>query len=220
MLRKLCASLFALCLVLVATSLPASAQVAGTVGGKFKFIMDDELIKFLEFSATSDSRGSASGFMVFTDETKVVVVDPDGDGEPPKEEGVPFFMKAEFDTMTIEKNRALISGVIKDSSHRSYIGKWVQLVIEDNDGREFPDKFGWSFCEPEPGGWIPSDFEVPGDQGAFMSWWATDSERKDDIGIPSASLIPGQLKACKAYSLQSYEFAEILKGDGEITIKQ
>jgi len=220
MLRKLCASLFPLCLVLVATSLPTSAQVAGTVGGKFKFIMDDEFIKSLEFSATSDARGSASGFMVFTDETKVVVVDPDGSGESPKEEPVPFFMKAEFDSMTIEKNRALISGVIKDSSHRSYIGKWVQLVIEDNDGRELADKFVWSFCEPEPGRWIPSDFEVPGDQGAFMSWWATDSERKDDIGIPSPNMIPGHLKACKPYSLQSYEFAEILKGDGEITIKQ
>ena len=220
MTRKLCASLFSLCLVFLATPLPTSAQVAGTVGGKFKFIMDDELVKSLEFSATSGERGGASGFMVFTDETKVVLVDPDGDGEPPREEPAPFFMKAEFDSMTIEKNRALMSGVIKDSSHRSYIGKWVQLVIEDNDGKELADKFVWSFCEPEPGGWIPSDFEVPGDQGAFMSWWSTDFEQKEDVGIPSPSLIPGQLKACKAHSLQSYEFADILKADGEITIRQ
>ena len=220
MLRKFCASLFSLCLVFLATPLPASAQVAGTVGGSYKFIMDDELVKSLEFSATTGERGSASGFMTFTDETKVVIQDPDGDGEPPKEEGVPFFMKAEFDSMTIEKNRALMSGVIKDSSHRSYIGKFVQLVVEDNDGREQADKFVWSFCEPEPGGWIPSDFEVKDDQGAFMSWWSTDFERKDDVGIPSPNLIPGQLKACKAHSLQSYEFAEFLKGEGTITIRQ
>ncbi|HEU4869855.1 MAG TPA: hypothetical protein VFT08_03320 [Pyrinomonadaceae bacterium] len=219
MLRKFCASLFALCLVFISTALPASAQVAGTVGGKFNFIMSDELAKYLEFEATSAERGGATGYMLFTDEAKVVVVDPDGEGDP-KEEPVPFFMKAEWDAMTIEKNRALMSGVIKDSSVRSYIGKWVQLVIEDNDGREQPDKFVWSFCEPEPGGWIPSDFEVPGDQGAFLSWWSTDAERKDDVGMPSPSVIPGQLKACKAYSLQSYEFAEILKGDGVITIKQ
>lgn len=219
MLRKLCASLFSLCLVLLATALPASAQVAGTVGGSYKFIMEDELVKSFEFNATSGERGSASGFMVFTDESKLVIVDPDGDGES-KEEGVPFFMKAEFDSMTIEKNRALMSGVIKDSSHHSYIGKWVQLVVEDNDGREQTDKFVWSFCEPEPGGWIPSDFEVPGDQGAFMSWWSTDFERKDDQGIPSPSLIPGQLKACKSYPLQTYEFADFLKGEGSITIRQ
>lgn len=218
MLRKFCASLFSLCLLFVATPLPSSAQ-SGTATGQLKFIMHDELVKSLEFSATSSERGGATGFMVFTDEAKFVVQDPDGE-DPPKEEPVPFFMKAEFDAMTIEKNRALISGVIKDSSHRSYIGKWVQLVIEDNDGERVADKFVWTFCEPEPGGWIPSDFEVPGDQGAFMSWWATDAERKDDVGIPSPSVIPGQLKACKSYSLQSYEFAEILKGDGVITIRQ
>jgi hypothetical protein len=218
MLRKFCSSLFALCLVFVATPLPASAQVAGTVGGTYKFILEDELSKYIEFEATSGERGTASGYMLFTDEAKLLVSDPDG--EPTKDEATPFFMKAEFDSMTIEKNRALISGVVRDSSHRSYIGKWVQLVVEDNDGREFPDKFVWSFCEPEAGGWIPEDAEVPGDRGAFMSWWATDAERKDDVGIPSPNLIPGSLKACKAHPLQSYEFAEFLKGEGTITIKQ
>jgi len=194
------------------------AQVAGTVGGKYKFIMEDEFTKSFEFEAKSEERGGASGFMLFSDEAKFVVQDPDG--EPQKEEPVPFFMKAEFDAMTIDKNRALISGVVRDSSHRSYIGKWLQLVIEDNDGIERPDKFVWSFCEPEPGGWIPEDFEVPGDRGAFMSWWATDAERKDDEGIPSPNLIPGTLKACKAYSLQVYDFVEFLKGEGSITITQ
>src|SRR6185503_16563296 len=112
MLRKLCASLFSLCLVLLALPLPARAQVAGTVGGSYKFIMEDELIRSLEFNDTSGERGSASGFMVFTDETKLVIQDPDGDGES-KEEGVQFFMKAEFDSMIIEKNRALMSGIVK-----------------------------------------------------------------------------------------------------------
>src|SRR6185369_12687823 len=128
MLRKFCASLFALCLVFLATPLPSSAQVAGTVGGTYKFIMDDEISKYLEFNATSTERGGATGYMIFTDDTKVVVWDPDGN--PPKDEGVPFTMKADFDAMTIEKNRALMSGVISDSSVREYIGRWVQLVIE------------------------------------------------------------------------------------------
>lgn len=218
MLRKLCVSLFALCLVFLAVPLPASAQVAGTIGGKYKFILDDELSKYLEFSATSTERGGATGYMIFTDEAKVAVSDPDGG--PSKDEGVPFSMKADLDAMTIEKNRALVSGVVRDSTVAAYIGRWVQLVIEDNDGVETPDKFVWQFCEPEPGGWIPSDAEWKDDQGAFMSWWATDAERKDDVGIPSPSLIPGSLKACRAYSLQSYAFAEILKGEGSITIKQ
>lgn len=218
MLRKLCASLFALGLVFLAVPLPASAQVAGTIGGKYKFIMDDEISKYLEFSATSTERGGASGYMIFTDETKVVVSDPDGG--PSRDEGVAFSMKADFDSMTIEKNRALVSGVVRDSTIAAYIGRWVQLVIEDNDGVETPDRFVWQFCEPEPGGWIPSDAELKDDRGAFMSWWATDAERKDDVGIPSPNLIPGSLRACKAYSLQNYTFADILKGEGVITIKQ
>ncbi|HJT68185.1 MAG TPA: hypothetical protein VJ749_17140, partial [Pyrinomonadaceae bacterium] len=123
-------------------------------------------------------------------------------------------------SMTIEKNRALINGVVRDSNYPGYIGKWVQLVIEDNDGIEVPDRFVWTFCQPDPGGWIPSDYEVPGDRGAFMSWWATDAERKDDVGIPSPNLIPGSLKSCRIYSLASFEFASILKGDGTIQIKQ
>ncbi|HZN09279.1 MAG TPA: hypothetical protein VFB65_20965 [Pyrinomonadaceae bacterium] len=215
MFKRMCASLFVLSLVFLAMPLLASAQVAT---GKYKFIMDDELSKYVEFDAKAGERGGATGYMIFTDEAKVVVQDPDG--EPVKDDPIPFSMKADLDTMTVEKNRAVISGIVRDSSVRSYIGRWVQLVIEDNDGVEVPDRFGWSFCEPEVGGWIPSDAEVPDDKGAFLSWWATDAERRDDVGIPSPNIVPGMLKACKVNPLSSYEFASILKGDGAIQIQQ
>ena len=215
MFKRMCASLFVLSLVFLAMPLLASAQVAT---GKYKFIMDDELSKYVEFDAKAGERGGATGYMIFTDEAKVVVQDPDG--EPGKDDPIPFSMKADLDTMTVEKNRAVISGIVRDSSVRSYIGRWVQLVIEDNDGAEVPDRFGWSFCEPEVGGWIPSDAEVPDDKGAFLSWWATDAERRDDVGIPSPNIVPGMLKACKVNPLSSYEFASILKGEGAIQIQQ
>jgi hypothetical protein len=218
MLTKVCASLFIMCLVFLATPLVASAQ--GVANGSYKFVMEDRLIKYLEFDARSTERGAATGYMLLTDEATVLFQDVDGTGESPREEKVQFSMKAELDAMTIEKNRAVISGVVRDSTYRSYIGKWVQLVIEDNDGFDVPDKFVWSFCQPEPGGWIPQDSEVPGDRGAFMSWWSTDAERKDDVGIPSPDLIPGNLKSCRVYPIFTYEFAPILKGDGVITIRQ
>ena len=218
MLTKVCASLFTMCLVFLATPLLASGQ--GTANGTYKFIMQDRLIKYLEFDARSGERGSATGYMLLTDEARILFQDVDGTGEPPKDEQVEFSMKAELDAMTIEKNRAVISGIVRDSSYRSYIGKWVLWVIDDNDGVEVPDKFAWSFCEPEPGGWIPQDSEVPGDKGAFMSWWATDAERKDDVGIPSPNLIPGSLKSCRVYPIFAFEFATILKGDGAIQIRQ
>ena len=218
MLTRVPASFFILCLVLLATPSLASAQV-GAANGTYKFVMEDGFTKYLEFDATSGDGGSASGYMIFNDEAPVFFQDVDGAGEP-KDEPLPFTMKAEFSSMTIEKNRALINGVVRDSNYPGYIGKWVQLVIEDNDGIRVPDRFVWSFCQPEPGGWIPSDAEVPGDRGAFMSWWATDAERKDDVGIPSPDIIPGNLKNCRVYPLAGYDFASFPKGDGTITIKQ
>jgi hypothetical protein len=218
MLARLPAAFFILCLLVLATPSIASAQ-AGAANGTYKFVMEDGFAKYLEFDAKSDDKGSATGYMIFNDEGPVRFQDVDGTGEP-KDEPLPFSMKAEFSSMTIEKNRALINGVVRDSSYAGYIGKWVQLVIEDNDGIEVPDKFVWSFCQPDPGGWIPSDYEVPGDRGAFMSWWATDFERKDDVGIPSPDIIPGNLKNCRVFPLASYEFASIRKGDGIIQIKQ
>ena len=218
MLTRLCFSLLIGCLVLLTSASLASAQTGAS--GQYKFIMEDGALKYLEFDAKSGERGAATGYMIFNDEAKVFSQDVDGTGDVPREEPVEFFMKAEFETMTIEKNRAIINGVVRDSSYKSYVGKFVQLVIEDNDGIEVPDKFVWSFCQPEPGGWIPSDAEVKGDRGAFMSWWATDAERKDDVGIPSPSLIPGELKSCKVQPLGSYEFASILKGEGVIQIAQ
>jgi hypothetical protein len=217
MLTRFCPLLLIVCFILLATPILASAQVAS---GQYKFVMEDGFTKYLEFDARTVERGAAAGYMIFNDEASISFEDVDGTGDVPREEPVAFFMKADWETMTVEKNRAIINGVVRDSSYRSYIGKFVQLVIEDNDGIEVPDKFVWSFCTPEPGGWIPEDAEVRGDKGAFLSWWATDAERKDDVGIPSPSLIPGSLKSCKVQPLPSYEFATFLKGDGAIQIKQ
>lgn len=218
--RKAFPSLLILSLVLLATPIVASAQ-AGAANGKYKFVMEDGLVKYLEFDVRNDERGGTSGYMLFTDETKVQFEEFNGDEGPPRaDESLEFSMKADIDAMTIEKNRAVISGVVRESSIPRYLGKWIRLVVEDNDGIEVPDKFGWSFCAPEEGGWIPSDAEVPGDRGAFMSWWSTDAERKDDIGIPSPDLIPGNLKGCRPYPVLAYDFAEFLKGDGVIAIKQ
>lgn len=218
MLMRMSVFLFALCLVTLALPSDAAAQV-GTASGSYKFIMEDGALKTLEFDATNDERGTTTGSLFFTDEAKVEFQDVDGNGDFPREEPAPFFMKVELDSMTIEKNRALLNGVIRDSSYRSYIGKFVQLVVEDNDGVEVKDQFNWTICEPFKGGWIPEDAEVPGDKGAFMSWWSTDAERRDDVGIPSPSVLPGNMKSCSVHSLQSYEMATIVKGDGTVIIR-
>ena len=122
--------------------------------------------------------------------------------------------------MTVVKNRAVMSGTIRDSSHRTYIGRWVQLVVEDNgvDLKE-PDQLTWGVCKPQPGGWIPTDSELKYDDGAFMSWWATDAERRDDVGIPSRSRIPGEMKGCEVFSLASYNFVDLQRWEGDIQVR-
>ena len=214
------ALILALFLLSFATSQLATAQTGGQAAtGSYKFILEDDLTKYVEFDAKTDDKGTTTGYLTFNDEAKVFFQDVDGTGERSLDEPVAFYMKADLNGLTVEKNRAVMSGTVTDSSYRSYIGKWVQLVVEDNgDGREVPDKLTWCLCQPQPGGWIPSDSEVPGDRGAWMSWWATDSERKDDVGIPSPNLIPGNMKGCQIFTLASYPFVEMKDGSGAIQV--
>lgn len=222
MKRMVCALMLALSALSLPAPQSAIAQTAGgSAGGNFKFMDEDGLTRFVEFSATTDREGNTTGGMAYNDPSQIP--DDDNDGDPPPKPGdspSEFFIKADFNSMTVEKNRAVMNGVIVDSSHRTYIGRWVQLVVEDNaENRELPDQLSWQICKPEPGGWIPSDSEVKGDNGAFLSWWATDAELKDDVGIPSKNLIPGSLKTCQIHPLPAYSFYDLYKWEGDIVVR-
>ncbi len=222
MKNKAATPILVLFLLSFATPPLATAQTEGpAASGTFRFILSDRVTKTLDFDARGDREGGGSGWMTFIDQVRLPNQDVDGTGDVGDIDApLDFYVKAEFNGMTVGKNEALMNGAIVDSSHRSYIGKWVQLVVQDNgSGLERPDTLTWRFCQPEPGGWIPSDAEVPGDGGAWMSWWATDAERKDDVGIPSRSYISGELKRCVNYPLSSYVFVEILKWDGDIRVQ-
>ncbi|MEA2600255.1 MAG: hypothetical protein QOF89_1247 [Acidobacteriota bacterium] len=207
----------ALLLLSLITPRLATAQ---TARGSYKFLLEDELIKSVDFDASTDAKGSTTGQMTFTDQAAIADVDDAEDpraGDPPPQ----FYVKAKLDVLTVEKNRALMSGTVVDSSHGSYIGKWVQLVVEDNgyNNREAPDRLTWTFCRPQEGGWIPSDAELDRDDGAFLSWWATDAERDDDVGVQSTSLLPKEDKGCLVRPLRSYSFADLWKWEGDIIVK-
>ena len=213
-------SVSALFLLSFAASGPATAQTAGsTARGTYKFIMEDELIKSVDFSASTDSKGNTSGSLTLTDEAAISDVD---DAEDPKGGDAPrgFYIKADLDTLTVDKNRALLGGIVRDSDHVTYIGRWVQLVVEDNGlNARTPDKLTWSFCRSDSTrGWVPSDAEVKDDDGAFLHWWATDAERKDDVGIPSVDLL-GKSTSCPVYPVWLYDFADLLKWEGDIVVQ-
>jgi hypothetical protein len=219
MKRIACASMLMLLLLCSVTTRLSSAQTGRqSASGTYKFIMEDDLTKSVDFSAVSDDKGVVTGSMTFSDEATVPYQDVDGTGTP-RDEATTFFMTASFDTLTVEKNRALMGGVVRDSSYKSYIGKWVQLVVEDNGTNpEVPDRLVWRLCQPEPGGWVPSDYEMPGDRGAYIHWWATDYEQKGDVGIPSKDLMPGNMKSCEVLSVWAYDFAQLKKWSGDFQV--
>jgi hypothetical protein len=212
-------STMALLLSVLAAPQLTAAQTS-SASGRYRFLSEDSLTRYVEFEARKDSDGNTSGWMLLNDPTKVADADADGD-EPPRKGDTPpdFYVKATFDSMTVEKNRAVMGGAVTESSHRTYIGKWVQLVVEDN-GTELrvPDTLTWRLCRPPDGHWIPTDAERDRDDGAFMRWWATDAERKDDVGIPSPNLIPGEAKGCRSYPLPAYTFLVIRKWEGDIQV--
>jgi hypothetical protein len=213
------AAVLALAAMIMTAPWLTSAHPAGpSANGSYTFVAEDNLTKTIEFYANGDERGTTTGRFNFTDEAGAVEGDPDNMGEPP-ERPTPFSMTADLDSLTIENNRALMGGIVRDSSHRSYIGKWVQLVVEDNFGTESPDKVSWRLCEPEPSGWTPSDAEDPRDEGASLQWWATDAEREDDKGVQSTSVMPGIRKGCPVFPLAAYRFP-YNKGEGQIQVQQ
>lgn len=218
--RDVISVLFVIGLVIGYGSTPANAQSSHpSASGTYRFVLEDDFSKSVEFNATSDERGATTGQMTFRDEAGVSEQDPDGVADPRQEPPAPFFMTANLDSLKIERNRAVMGGTITDSSVRSYIGKWVQLVVEDNgDGIQEPDKLTWCFCQPEEGGWVPADSERP-DDGAYWKWWATDAERKDDQGIQSPNIIPGNKTSCKVFPLSAYPFADVRNGEGQIQVQ-
>jgi hypothetical protein len=213
-----CVAIFALFLVTLASPWSARARVSvPSASGIYRFVLEDDLTKQVEFSAQWDERGTTTGQLTYTDEAKVSQADPDGEERP--EEPSSFSMTAELDSLTIEGNRALMGGVIRDSNHPSYIGRWVQLVVEDNgNGLEVPDKLSWRLCKPEETGWVPQDAEDPRDEGAYAHWWATDYEQSEDRGIASVNIIPGSSRGCPTYPLATYRFPNI-RGEGQIQVQ-
>ncbi len=205
-------------ILLLSLTIPqlAAAQEAS---GVYRFLLEDDSVKYVEFEARTDEKGNAAGQLVFTDEARIPhreEEEGEGEGEPSE-----FYMKAELNGLTVEKNRALMSGTVLDSSHKSYVGRWVQLVVEDSgDDPEEPDRLAWAFCRPREGWWIPSDAERDDDDGAYLRWWATDAERKDDVGIPSPNLLPDENeRGCQIHPLWSYSLADIRKSEGDIVVQ-
>lgn len=208
------ASIMALLLVCLALpGLVLAGAEGSTAEGSFKFALEDGELRFVEFKAAQQGDGTAVGEMIFSDPAAVPVEDPD---ESQKEGSPGVLVRARFDCMETDKNTAVIGGEIYESNVPSAIGLRVLLVVEDNGVEGEKDRVSWGIFQLPPKGWVPSDAELDDDKGAFLTWWATDSERKDDVGIP---MPPNKLVACKSFPVASIDFPEIKYGGGDLQVQ-
>ena len=210
---KAFASILALFLLALATQQSASAQ---TASGTYQFSFEDRYLKQLDFDAHTNPDGSASGAMFFSDEAKFTILDVDGTGE--KEVTYPgFYIKADLDGLVVNKNQAVMSGTVRDSSVRDFIGQRILLTVEDNgDNTRVPDQVTWGIYKPVVRDWIPSDAEWKEDPGVGLRWLATDAERKDDEGytMPRDESIGTQ-----SFPISSYAFVNVANAAGDIIVR-
>lgn len=213
------ASLLLLLFACVALTPLTFAGAAGpSATGSFQFAVDEGGPKFLEFNARQQNNGRTVGEMSFTDPTATVVTDPDTPPNP-NAPATGASIRASFDCLKIDGNRAVMSGVIVESNVLTAIGLRVLLVVEDNgEGINAPavDRLTWGVYQNPANGWIPKDSERDDDNGASLSWLATDAERSDDTGIPSNQ---NKIVGCQSFPLSSYSFVDIAHGGGNVQVQ-
>lgn len=211
-------ALFALSLLTLTSTHTANAQTSSN--GSFKFSVEPNITKIIEYRAVSGKEGTADGGMIFSGPAVIPRQDVDGDGNTDfsgKLESLD--MDVSFDNLVVEKNKAVMSGTITNCNVREYIGRRVLLTVEDNsDGTDprAPDKFTWGFYRKIDLWWTPTDAEVKDDRGAYLSWWATDAERKDDVGY--AMPRRNEPVGAKSFPSPSYSLVDIVPGDGNVNV--
>ena len=212
------ASLFALFLLGFTAAPSAKAQTGEQYAkGAYQFSFEDGYTKYVEFEAQGRGEGRATGQMTLSDEAPIAYQDVDGTGEGSNEEYKGLYIKAEFDSMVVNKNQAVMSGIIQDSSNRNYIGQRVLLTVEDNgDNSKVPDQITWGVYQQIKRDWAPSDGELEKDEGVGLRWWATDAERKDDVGY---AMPKDETTNAQSFPVASYSFVEIVRGAGDIIVR-
>jgi hypothetical protein len=214
----ICASIFALALLPGFQTSPMTA-LAQTSDGSFRYTLEDGLTKAIEFSARDNGDGSASGRITFSGPAEFPEQDVDADGNGGFSGRLEDLqITAEIDGMAVERNRAVMSGVVTGSTLSDYIGQRVLLVVEDNgDGiARSGDKFSWGLYKPGDIRWIPSDAELREDNGWSLTWIATDAELRDDEGI---QITRDWSRNCQSFPLSSYDFVEVTDGEGNIQVQ-
>ena len=194
------------------------AAFAQSASGAFHAASDEGSRK-VEFNAKIHPNGSASGDIKFEGPITVPSeqdVDGDGTGDPGST--TTLEMRVDVDCLKVDGSRAALSGLVRQSSVGSYVGRRVLLSVEDGgEGKNAaPDGFTWGQYRTSTATWVASDAELVVDPGVGLTWTATDFEREDDEGISSTPHAAGD---CNGFPLGSYGFESLGQGTGNIQVK-
>lgn len=180
-----------------------------SANGSFQFSLEDGHTRYIEFNAQVHG-SNARGAMSFSDPAATT-----GEDEAP----TGLQMTANFDCMRVEGNRAVMGGVIASSNILAAVGRRMLLIVEDNGegvNAAAPDRLTWGVYESPESGWTPKDSEREDDNGASLTWLATDFERTDDVGVSSK---PSPLVGCQSFPLSSYSFVDVPHGNGNLQLR-
>lgn len=219
--RVICPSLVALFLVSLALQDSTSADGnRPSADGSYQILADSGPTRSVEFSARVEMDGSTSGEATFRDSAPAPTQNESSNGDSSLGESSPaFYVKAEFDCLVVEGNKAVMCGSVTESSLAQYIGRRVLLVVQDNgDGVKGAarDKLTWGLYKPQARNWLPVDSERPDEQASPTTWIATDAEREDDQGVLSEKT---EIIGCQTYPLSSYAFIDAKHGSGNIQVR-
>jgi hypothetical protein len=215
-----CALMLALVLLSSASSRLTTAQTGATsAAGSYKFTSADGLSKYVEFSAVADEKGTTTGRLSFNGQLVMSEQDAAAAGDPRLSGSTTdFYMKADFDCLTVYKNRAVMGGIVREAAPKSYAGRRVLLVVEDSgEDLKTGDRLTWLLYDSATGGWVPKDAERADDNGATLTWIAKDAERTDDVGVrqPKNSSVIG----CRDYPLSAHVFGNVKYESGDIKVQ-
>jgi hypothetical protein len=186
--------------------------------GKFEIVNDDGPTRSIEFNARSEADGKTVGEVIFRDNEPSASNNP----ETATETQAPtlFFLKAEFDCLTVKDNRAVMVGSVTESSVAHYVGRRFLLVAQDNhdDAKAaVADRLTWGVYRPSQRAWVAMDSERSiEDQAGPVSWIATDSERPEDPGVSSQKV---ETIGCQTFPVSSFSFVDSNHGRGSVHVR-
>lgn len=203
----------------LAMTQPVIAQNSGSSANGTLRLSVDGKARNIEFEATRHPNGRVSGQMTLRGEQEIRSGGDDENSVAPRVSVSDFYLKVDFDCLVVNRNRAVMSGLVRDSTARDYIGRFAMLAVEDNGDASSAatrDKLSFGLHLRTAETWLPTDAELKEDYGSSLSWIATDAERPDDIGVPSRK---SQELDCRTFPLSAHTLSDIGPGDGDIQVR-